>query len=297
MLVETMLSGQLLFSALVTGLIYAIVAVGLNLVYGTMKLLNVAHGDMVMLGAYGTFILLTVFGLSPLWSILIVAACSALIGAVLYKLLFGRLLARTGEQSRIESNSLLIFFGLSILVQNVVAFFATSTPRSIQYLGDVYYIAGIAMTGNRIVALLVASTICIGIGVFLRSHVFGLALRAVIERPDAARIVGVNVDQVYLTSFMLGFATAGTAGVLVSMMTEFSPFIGFQFSIAAFIVIILGGLGNIVAGFLAALLLGVVETYGVALTSPSWRSVLLYGLFVVTLLLFRNGLFARRVYK
>jgi branched-chain amino acid transport system permease protein len=98
---------------------------------------------------------------------------------------------------------------------------------------------------------------------------------------------------VQATSFALGFATAALAGVLVSMLEQFSPFSGFQFTIAGFIVIILGGLGNLMAGLVAALLLGMIETYGVALTSANLRSVLLYGLFVLTLLVFPNGLLAR----
>jgi branched-chain amino acid transport system permease protein len=296
-LLDMLLSGQLLFSALVTGGIYAIVALGLNMVYGTMRLLNVAHGDIVMLGAYIAFWLFTTLGISPFLSMGIVVVVCALLGIGLYKLLLRRLFSAKSDKGRLESNSLLLFFGLSILIQNIVASLATATPRAYQYLDRVYQLGETAMTGNRIAALIVAASICVAVALFLRWNVFGLALRAVIERPDAARIVGVNVEQVHLVSFAIGFASVGVAGVLVSMMEQFSPFIGFPFTIASFIVIILGGLGNIGAGFLAALLLGVVQTYGVALTSPNLRSVLLYGAFVGTLLLFPQGLFTRKVKK
>jgi branched-chain amino acid transport system permease protein len=153
------------------------------------------------------------------------------------------------------------------------------------------------MTGNRIATLLIALAVCAAVGVFLRFNIFGLAMQAVIERPDAARVVGVNIERVHRVSFGVGFATAGVAGVLVSMMEQFSPFIGFPFTISAFIVIILGGLGNIYGGFVAAFMLGVLETYGVALTSANLRSVLLYGAFVATLILFPQGLIARRAAK
>ena len=181
-----------------------------------------------------------------------------------------------------------------MIVQNTVALSFTATPRGYQYLDAIYRVGNVAMTGNRLATLLIAVAICVAVGLFLRLNVFGLALRAVIERADAARVVGVDVDFVHRASFCLGFATAGVAGVLVSMMEQFSPFIGFPFTITAFIVVILGGLGNIYGGFAAAFLLGGLETYGVALTSANLRSVLLYGVFVATLIFFPQGLVAHR---
>lgn len=290
----TLLSGQLLFSALVAGSLYALVALGLNLVYGTMRLLNVAHGDLVMIGAYIAFWMLFAFGLSPLWSALLVAAVCAAAGLALYELLFRSLLARRNTTIRIESNSLLLFFGISIIVQNTVALSVTPTPQGYQYLEEIYRIGDVSMTGNRIAALVIATAFCAAVAVFLRANVFGLAMRAVIERTDAARVVGVHVELVHRLSFAVGFAAAGVAGVLISMMEQFSPFIGFPFTISAFIVVILGGLGNIYGGFAAAFLLGALETYGVALTSANFRSVLLYGVFVVAIILFPQGLIARR---
>ena len=289
-----LLSGQLLFAALVAGSLYALVGVGLNLVYGTMRLLNVAHGDIVMLGAYVAFWLLSAFGWSPLWTAVLVAVICAFAGLVLYELLFRALLSRRSRIARLEANSLLLFFGISIIVQNTIALLVTATPRGFQYLDEIYHLGNVAMTGNRLATLLIALVICIAIGLFLRFNVFGLALRAVIERTDAARIVGVNIDFVNRMSFAIGFATAGVAGVLVSMMEQFSPFIGFPFTISAFIVVILGGLGNIYGGFIAAFLLGALEIYGVALTSANLRSVLLYGVFVATLIFFPQGLVGRR---
>ena len=294
-LLDTLLSGQLLFSALVTGALYALVALGLNLVYGTMRMLNVAHGDIVMLGAYGAFWAFTLLGVSPLLVAPVVAAAGALVGIALYRGVFRRLLATgAGNAGRLEGNSLLLFFGLSIIVQNLAALVFTPNNRAYQYLGDVVRIGNVAMTGNRIAALAIAGGTCIGVALFLRRSVAGLAMRAVIEHREAAFIVGVDVDRVQWASFAIGFASAALAGVLTSMLEQFSPFSGFPLTIAGFIVIILGGLGNVMAGLLAALVLGVIETYGVALTSANLRSVLLYGCFVGALVLFPNGLFARR---
>ena len=296
LLIDTLLSGQLLFAALVTGALYALVALGLNLVYGTMRMLNVAHGDLVMLGAYGGYWAFTLLGVSPLLAAPIVALLGAAVGVALYRGVFRRLLASStpANAGRLEGNSLLLFFGLSILMQNTAALLFTPNNRAYAYLGDVWRVGGVAMTGNRLVALLVAGTVCVAVAVYLSRSVAGLAMRAVIERREAALIVGVDVDRVQWQSFALGFGSAALAGVLLSMLEQFSPFSGFPFTIAGFIVIILGGLGRVMAGLYAALLLGVIETYGVALTSANLRSVLLYGCFVGALLLFPNGLFGGR---
>lgn len=294
-MLETLASGQLLFSALVTGSVYALVALGLNLVYGTMRMLNVAHGDVVMLGAYGAYWAFTLGGISPLVSAAAVALVGAVVGYALYRALFRRLLERSrADAARTEGNSLLLFFGISIVIQNVTAWLFTPNLRGYDVLGQVYRVGEVSMTGNRIAALAIAGGTCVVIALYLTRSVSGLAMRAVIERREAARVVGVDVERVQWTSFALGFGTACLAGALMSMLEQFSPFSGFPLTIAGFIVIILGGLGNLMAGLLAALLLGVIETYGVALTSANLRSVLLYGTFVLALVIFPNGLLAGR---
>jgi branched-chain amino acid transport system permease protein len=293
-MLATLLSGQLLAATLVTSAIYALVALGLNLVYGTMRLLNVAHGDLVMLGAYGVYWLFTIFGLSPLLALVVTAAVGGALGWLAYRGLFRRLLGTAAAPVRLEANSLLIFFGLSIATENIVAYFASATPRGYSYLSEVYTLGDVALTGNRIAAAVVAALIIAGVMMVLRFHPSGLALRALIERREAAEIVGVDIDRMQALSFTVGFASAAAAGSLVSMMQQVTPFMGFPFTIAAFVVIIMGGLGNIGGGMLAALLLGIIEVYGAALTSSTYRSILLYAVFVGVLLVRPQGLFNRK---
>jgi branched-chain amino acid transport system permease protein len=293
-MLDTLLSGQLLFAALATGAAYALVALGLNLVYGTMRLLNVAHGDLVMLGAYGAFWGFSAAGLSPLMTLLIVAMAGSALGMLAYRGLFSGLLASQRTIARLESNSMLLFFGLSIIIQNAVALAFSATPRGYEYLSGVARFGNVALTGNRLAALAIAVCLLCAVMVFLRVHLFGLAMRALVENREASVVVGVDVDRVQLASFGLAFATAAAAGALVSMTEQVSPHMGFPFTIASFVVIILGGLGRLAGGIAAALVLGVIETYGVALTSPSWRSILLYGIFVLVLLFLPQGLFGGR---
>ena len=190
-----------------------------------------------------------------------------------------------------SSNSLLMFFGLSIIAQNAIALLFTSTPRGYQYLDTVIRFGNIAITGNRLAAALVAAAVVSGVSLFLRFHPWGLGIRGLIESREAASIVGVNIDLIQKLSFIVGFSSAAIAGTLISMSDQINPFIGFPFTIAAFVVVIMGGLGSLGGGILAAVVLGLIETYGVALTTATWRSILLYGIFVAVLLFRPQGFF------
>jgi branched-chain amino acid transport system permease protein len=287
---QAIFSWQLLFAALVTGSIYVLVALGLNLVYGTMRLLNVAHGDMVMIGAYVSYWLFTLIGMSPLISMFVAAAVTAALGAIAYVGLFRRLLANRQLVQRLEGNSLLLFFGISIVIQNIGSLAFDSTPRAYQYLDRVVTIGNLGITENRLAALIVTAILSIAIVLFLRLNIYGLAIKALMQHREAATVVGIDVERVQILSFSIGFGIAGVAGALLSMMEQITPFMGFPFTIAAFVVVILGGLGNLLGGMAAGLLLGVLETYGVALTSPSLRSVLIYGVFILVLLVRPQGL-------
>jgi branched-chain amino acid transport system permease protein len=287
------LSGQLLFAAILAGALYVLISLGLNLVYGTLRLLNIAHGDLVMIGAYVAYWAMTLADVPPILSLVLAAVLCAALGWLLYVTLFRRLLANPQLAKRLESNSLLIFFGLSVIIQNGMALAFTASPRGYQYLTEVHQFAAFSATGNKLLSLGIAATISLFVTLFLRFNLFGLSIRALIDHPQAAAVVGVDVDRVRLVSLCAGFACAGLAGVLISQTQQISPFMGFPFTISAFIVIILGGLGNVMAGIAASFLLGFVEIYGAALAGANLRSVLLYGIFVMALLLRPQGLLGK----
>lgn len=292
---QLLFSGQLLVAALVTGAVYVLIALGLNLVYGTLRLLNIAHGEMVMIGAYTAYWLFTLAGISPLLSVFAAAALAAGFAAVIYFGMVRRLFASPRLLKRLEANSLLLFFALSIVLQNVAAALFQSTPRAYQYFDRVLHFGSISVTENNLVILAAAIILSLAITLFLRFNTYGLAIKALIQHREAAAVVGIDVDRVQLLSFCIGFALASFAGALLSMTDQISPFMGFPYTIAAFVVVILGGLGNLVGGMAAALVLGVIETYGVALTSPSLRSVLIYGIFILVLMVRPQGLLGTRM--
>ncbi|MEX1109116.1 MAG: branched-chain amino acid ABC transporter permease, partial [Dongiaceae bacterium] len=265
-----LLSTQLLFAALVTGALYGLTALGLNLVYGTMRLLNVAHGEFVMLGAFAVYWAFTLADIPPLVALPFIVPLTAAAGLAIYRGLFRGLLRNPRLAERIESNSLLLFFGLSIVLQNVAAALFTATPRALPYLDSIIRIGDLGMATDRLATLIIAASVTLAIVFFLRFNLLGLAIKALIQNREATLIVGIDVEKVQRTSFALGFGLAGLAGGLVSMLGQISPFMGFPYMITAFVVIILGGLGNLTGGLIAGLLLGVLETYGVALTSTNY---------------------------
>jgi branched-chain amino acid transport system permease protein len=287
---RSLFSFQLLVAALATGSIYALIAVGLNLIYGTMRLLNLAHGDLVMLGAYAAYWGFSGLHIDPLVAIPFIGLLAAGIGAAAYLFLFQRFLRDGARSDRIEANSLLAFFGLSIAIENLASIAFTGNTRAYQYLDQVVHIGSASILGNRLAALSIALATCAAVLLFFRFTTLGLAVRAIIQSRDAAEIVGVNARKAYLLSFCIGFGLAGVTGALVSLYSQIWPFMGFSYTVAGFVIIILGGLGNIYGSVIGGLLLGVLETFGVAIAGANYRSILIYGVFIAILVLRPQGL-------
>ncbi len=287
---------QILFTGLIIGGIYALIAVGLNMIYGTMRLLNIAHGEIIMLGAYVTYWLYTLYGISPLVSVVAVMGIAALVGAVVCRWIFFPIISTTKSVSVLESNSLLIFYGLSIIFTNVASLLWTTDARGYSYLTNVVNIFGVPLMQNRLWALGVSFAVCVFFYVLLQKTMLGKAIRALIQDRDASLLVGVNPDGIYYFSFAISFALAGLAGCLLSMFYEITPFMGLPYTVTAFIVIVLGGLGNVLGSLVGGILLGLVETVGVSLTSPGWRPILSYSLFILIIVLRPRGIFGKGVY-
>jgi branched-chain amino acid transport system permease protein len=190
---------------------------------------------------------------------------------------------------------LLLFFGISVVIQNVIAFAFTANQRAYAYLDRILIIGDLRLEENRVVVLATAAAVCAACALFFRYSRAGMAMRAVIQQREAAALVGIDIDRINIQVFALGFGLAALAGALTSMTQQISPFMGFPFTVSAFVVIILGGLGNLVGTILGAIILAAVEVYGMALISPSFRSILVYGVFIAVLLIRPQGLMGRSI--
>jgi branched-chain amino acid transport system permease protein len=285
---------QIISTGLIIGGIYALIAVGLNLIYGTMRLLNIAHGELIMLGAYITYWLYTLYGVSPLLSMVLVMVISGLIGLAVCHIIFLPIIKTSKSVIVLESNSLLIFFGLSIIFSNVASLLWTADIRGYSYLTKVVTVAGVPLMYNRLLALGVSLVVCLACYFLLQKTMVGKAIRALIQDREASQLVGINTNFIYFVSFGIAFAMAGLAGCLLSMFYEITPFMGMPYTIIAFIVIVLGGLGNIFGSLLGGFFLGLLETIGVSITSPGLRPILSYSVFILVILLRPEGIFSRR---
>jgi branched-chain amino acid transport system permease protein len=285
---------QILTIGLTVGALYALIAVGLNLIYGTMRLLNIAHGELIMMGAYLTFSLFTRFGVSPLLSIFLVMALCVLFGVFICAAIFLPIIKKSTSAASLEASSLLVFFGLSIILTNVACLVWSADIRGYSYLTKIVTVAGVSIMYNKVVAFGMALAVCVGCYLLLQKTMLGTAVRALIQDREAARLVGINTNFIYYFSFGTGFAMAGLAGCLLSMFYEITPFIGMPYTIVAFVVIVLGGLGNLLGSLVGGFLLGLLEAIGVSITSPGYRPILSYAVFVLVILLRPEGIFTRK---
>jgi branched-chain amino acid transport system permease protein len=291
------LTPALLFDILVTGLItggiYALVALGLNLQYGLMRVLNVAHGEFLMLGAYVTYSLHTSWGANPLLTLLVTGPAAFGAGLVIHRLLYARVLDESEARQSLESRSLLLSFGLLFVLQNAALLVWSADLKGYSYLATPLRVWGAVFPANRVLAALVALALSVGFYAYLRRSLTGKAIRALMDEPEGAQLVGVNLTRLHGICFGLGVAMAAVTGSLISMLFELTPFIGLPYTVTALVVVILGGLGNVVGSLLGALLLGVVETAGVYLVSSDIRVISSYAVLSLILILKPSGLFAR----
>ena len=278
---------------LITGGLYALVALGLNLQYGLMRILNVAHGEFLMLGAYLTYTLHAALGVSPLLTVLVTGPVALGAGLLLHRALYGRVLGARDAPQTIESRSLLLSFGILFVAQNAALLVWSADLRGYSYLSTPLRLFGVPFAANRVVAAAIALALGAGFYAFLRSSLMGKAVRALMQDPDGARLVGVDVRRVHAACFGIGLAMAAVAGSLISMAFELTPFIGLGYTVTALVVIILGGLGNVLGSLLGGILLGVLETASVYLVDYDIRPIVSYGVLSLVLLLKPSGLLGR----
>ncbi|MDX1375363.1 MAG: branched-chain amino acid ABC transporter permease [Burkholderiales bacterium] len=284
---------ELAASGLITGGIYAVVAIGLNLQYGLMRIMNISHGEFLMLGAYLTWLAHTTLNVNPIVLLPAVAATLFVTGIVVYRLCFRRIARAAPTVEVIEARSLLVGFGLMFFVQNAVYLAWGADLRGYSYMAEPVDIGGARFMANRLLVFGFAVAASVGLLALLRWTMIGKAVRAMMQSPTGAQLVGVDTGMLHPLVFGAGLALAGVAGGLLSMVYEISPSMGEPYTVTALIVITLGGLGSAIGSLLGGFLLGLVEAFGMHFTNPSLKMVLSYGVLVAVLIARPKGLFAR----
>lgn len=278
---------QALVSGIFLGGVYAVLSAGLNLIFGVVRIINFAHGEFVMIAMYIVYWLFTLYKVDPYVSALVVLPVLFLLGALLQRFVI---------QPLQGSSALMTIFatvGLSLIFQNLALAFFQGDYRSVttSYSTAVLTVGGIFISVPRLVAFLGSLVLFTGLVWFLRSTYMGKAFRAVVEDRATARLMGIQVERVYQLAFGLGAALAGTAGVLLMPFASTYPTVGLTYTLIAFVVVVLGGLGNMVGTLLAGMLVGLTETFTGAFLSPAVKEIAYFILFILILLVRPQGFF------
>ena len=275
---------RLIVSGILTGSIYGLLAMGLSLQYGVARVLNIAHGEFVMVGAILTYTLYHSFDINPLVAAAIIGPLLFGLGFLLQITLFRGLKARAPSQAAFEGNALLASFGLLYVISYIALLEFGAWPRRYDYLNYVVEFAGMTLRFNRIVTFAVAVGIGVAVYLFLTRSRLGRAIRATAEDPATAGLMGVNVNMVLALCFGLGALLAGVAGSLISIINPVGTTMGFRNTVIALIVVVLGGLGSIPGSFIAGIIIGIVSSLVTGLWQPVFVVPVYFGILMVLLL-------------
>ena len=283
---------DIVIAGLLLGGLYALIAMGLSLQYGVARVLNISHGEFIMLGALTTWALYTAFDINPLVALAVCGPLAFILGFIIHRTLYKRLLNSSGSLALFEGNSMLASFGLMFIVQNLALMFWGPEIRGYSYLAFPVDLAGALFGANRLVTLGFAILIGLTFYLFLTRTRMGKAIRAAAQDPAAAGIMGVNINNVLAICFGLGAAMAAIAGMLISMSYPVHTGMGLEYTIIAIIVVVLGGLGSIPGSFIGGLLLGLIGSI-VTYFEPGLALAAYYVIFILLLLVKPTGLMGK----
>jgi branched-chain amino acid transport system permease protein len=281
---------QLLISTVLLGGIYALIAVGLTLIFGIMRVVNFAHGEFLMLGMYLAFWSFTLWGVDPYFILVVAVPLFFAIGLGVYALVMRGVIH--------ASHNVQIFttVGLSTALQNVALVLWTGDFRFVRPWESsvVVRILGAAFNLSQVIAFAVALLFTLALFAFMKWTHAGRVMRATAQDGEAATLMGINTDRVYRLAFAIGIACVGVAGVLVSPLYSVYPTAGLQFVLLAYVVVVLGGLGDMVGALLGALIVAGVEVIGSYVFGSAWKEVIYFVLFIAVLVFRPAGLFGQR---
>ena len=282
---------EIIVSGLILGGLYATVALGLTLQYGVARIMNLAYGEFIVAAAFAAWWLFTASAVSPLAGLILIVPAAFILNWLIYDLLLTPLVRRAKSRDQLEGNSILFTFGLLFVMQGLMLSVFGGQLYSYSYLLVPVDVIGTTVSANRLLAFLFAVIIGLGLYLALTRTRAGTAVRAVAVNPAAASLVGIDVPRISAFAFALGGALCAAAGVLISMFLTFSASSGVIFTMKALIVVIMGGVGNLLGTLIAGLLLGLAETATARLVDPGLTLAVNFVIFLGVLLFRPTGLF------
>jgi branched-chain amino acid transport system permease protein len=280
---------QVIIGGLLIGGVYALISLGLTLIFGVVHIVNFAHGEFLMLSMYTSYWLFRLLGIDPYLSILVIAPTFFLVGVLVQRGIFQPIL-EAPEVSRVFAS-----LGLSILLQNLALFFWTADYRTVKtpYSALSLRAGDFMISFPRLVAFLTAAGITVGLYYFLKRTYTGKAIRATGQVPNVALLMGINTKRIFLLAFGIGSACVGIAGALLVPFYYVFPTIGAFFVLTAFVIVVLGGLGSVTGAFLGGLIIGVVEAVSGYFISNAFKEGIYFIIFWFLLIYKPAGLFGQ----
>jgi branched-chain amino acid transport system permease protein len=279
-------------NGLMIGGIYSLMTVGLTIIFGVMKVVNFAHGELLMVGMYVTYWLFTLLGIDPLASLILCMGLLFCFGAVMQRVLITPL----KEEDR-ELGSLLVTLGFGIFLQSLALFLWKADFRSVatSYGTEVVEIGFIIIPLPRLIAFLIALCLSVLLFLLLKKTYVGKAIRATSEDRETAMLMGINVQHVDLFAFGIGAGCVGAAAAIITPSYFVFPSVGTMFGLTCFVAVVLGGLGNFIGAFIAGLIVGLAESFGVMYVSTQAKYLVTFAIFITVLIIKPAGLFGRKI--
>ena len=286
------LFGQLLVGAILLGGLYSLVTIGLALIFGVMRILNIAHGEFIIFGAYTAYWITSLMGVDPLLAIVLAIPVSAFLGYIVNRLLI-RGVTKSFDAPIVSS------FGLLLIMQASMLIAWTGDPRSIvtPFTAESIHVGPVLLPIIRLIAFAVSITILTLLYIFLTKTYLGRAIRAISQDSESAATLGIPVQNIQTFTFVLSTVLAGISGGLVALLLSFQPTFGPEFLLKSFVVLALAGVGNIPGVIAGGLILGIGESYGSFFLGSGLRNVVAYAMLIILLLVRPRGLFGGRAVR
>jgi branched-chain amino acid transport system permease protein len=277
---------QAVVNGLLIGGIYALVSIGVTLIFGVVKIVNFAQGEFVMIGMYISFFLATQFGIDPILSLIVSMPVLFVIGVLLQHFLIRRVLG-LGDMPQI-----FLTFALSLLLLNLALMLFTANYRTVHtwYSDEAFHIGELYIPVAKLIAFVLAMVLSGLLWIFLHTTDLGKAMRAAAQNRDVAMLMGINPDRVFCVALGVALALAGAAGSLLMPFYPAYPLVGQVFVLMAFVAVVLGTLGNIVGALIASLMMGVAESLGIQFVGADSGLIVVFLMLLLTLALRPNGL-------
>jgi branched-chain amino acid transport system permease protein len=281
---------QLIVSGIVLGGIYALVSVGLTLIFGVMRVVNFAHGEFLMLSMYLAIGLHAALGLDPYVGLLPAIPIALAFGVLVYYAVLRPVIGST------HVVQIFTTLGLSIVLQNAALMLWTANFRQLQlpYSDKVIAVGGGVLTLPQLIAFSVAALFTLALFAWLKLTYLGKAMRATAQDPKAATLVGIDTRKMFLVAFLVGTICVAVAGMLMAPLFPTYPTVGLQFALVAFVVVVLGGLGSAVGALIGGLIVAFLDVMGGFYVGTAWKEVLYFIVFISVLLIRPAGLFGQR---